>query len=85
MAAGTDPASVAGQPQRALPVVLAMIALAVPVLIALGLISVTVGGSAVLFGAMTAVFPVLPVVAAFLWVDRWEPEPPLLLLAAFLW
>lgn len=85
MAAGTDPASGAAQPQRALPVVLALIALAVPVLIALGLISVTVGGSAVLFGVMTAVFPVLPVVAAFLWVDRWEPEPPLLLLAAFLW
>ena len=85
MAAGTDPASGAGRPQRALPVVLGLVALAVPVLVALGLISVTVGGPAVLFGAMTAVFPVLPVVAAFLWVDRWEPEPPLLLLAAFLW
>ena len=23
--------------------------------------------------------------AAFLWIDRWEPEPPRLLLIAFLW
>jgi len=71
--------------RTALPAALGLIALAVPVLIALGLISVTIGGSAVLVGTMTAVFPVLPVVAAFLWVDRWEPEPPKLLLAAFLW
>jgi RsiW-degrading membrane proteinase PrsW (M82 family) len=28
---------------------------------------------------------VAPVVAAFLWIDRFEPEPPRLLLAAFLW
>jgi protease PrsW len=68
-----------------LPAVLGLIALAVPVLIALSLISSAIGGPAALFGTITAVFPVLPVVAAFLWVDRWEPEPPKLLLAAFLW
>lgn len=34
---------------------------------------------------MAAVVPALPVVAAFLWVDRWEPEPPRLLVAAFVW
>jgi RsiW-degrading membrane proteinase PrsW (M82 family) len=69
----------------ALPAVLGLIALAVPVLIALGLISLTIGGAAELAGLTAAVFPVLPVVTAFLWVDRWEPEPPQLLLAAFLW
>lgn len=69
----------------ALPAVLGLIALAVPVLVALGLISFTIGGAAELAGLTAAVFPVLPVVTAFLWVDRWEPEPPQLLLAAFLW
>jgi RsiW-degrading membrane proteinase PrsW (M82 family) len=85
MAAETHPATGPGQHGRVLPAVLGLIALAVPVLVAFGLISVTIGGAAALVGAMTAVFPVLPVVAAFLWVDRWEPEPPQLLLAAFLW
>ena len=60
-------------------------ALAAGFLIALGFISNTVGGGAVLVGAMAAVLPALPVLAVFLWVDRWEPEPPRLLLAAFLW
>ena len=64
---------------------LGLVALAVPFLIALGFISTDLGGPAVLVGAMAAVLPVLPVVAVFLWVDRWEPEPPRLLLAAFLW
>jgi RsiW-degrading membrane proteinase PrsW (M82 family) len=64
---------------------LGLMALAAGFLLALGFISSTVGGSAVLVGAMAAVLPALPVVAVFLWVDRWEPEPPRLLLAAFLW
>ena len=71
--------------RTALPAVLGLIALAVPVFIALGLIGSAIGATAVLVGMTTAVFPVLPVVTAFLWVDRWEPEPPKLLLAAFLW
>ncbi|MFY9806389.1 MAG: PrsW family intramembrane metalloprotease [Pseudonocardiaceae bacterium] len=64
---------------------LGLVALAIPFLIALSFISTAVGGAAVLVGAMAAMLPVLPVVWAFLWVDRWEPEPPRLLLAAFLW
>jgi RsiW-degrading membrane proteinase PrsW (M82 family) len=70
--------------QVALPA-LGLVALAAGFLIALGFISNTVGGGAVLVGAMAAVLPALPVLAVFLWVDRWEPEPPRLLLAAFLW
>ncbi len=75
----------AAQRRRELLSVLRLVALAVPVLVALGLISVSVGSAAVLVGTMAAVLPVLPVVATFLWVDRWEPEPSQLLIAAFLW
>jgi protease PrsW len=32
-----------------------------------------------------AALPVGPVVAVFLWLDRYEPEPPLLLAAALAW
>lgn len=66
-------------------VVLGLVALAVPVLVVLGLISASIGGPAMVVGTTAAVLPVLPVVATFLWVDRWEPEPSWLLLAAFLW
>lgn len=65
--------------------VLGLVALAVPALIVLGLLSTNIGSAGVLVGTMAAVLPVLPVVAAFLWVDRWEPEPSGLLLAGFLW
>jgi protease PrsW len=71
--------------RRVLLPVLGLVALAVPGLIALGFISTNIGGGAVLVGALAAVLPVIPVVAAFLWVDRWEPEPSRLLFAAFLW
>ncbi len=79
------PLGSAAQRRRVLLPVLGLVALAIPVLIALGVISTDVGGDAVLVGVMAAVLPVLPVVGVFLWVDRWEPEPPRLLLAAFLW
>ncbi|MGH3797209.1 MAG: PrsW family intramembrane metalloprotease [Pseudonocardiaceae bacterium] len=65
--------------------VLGLVVLAIPALIVLGFLSTSIGDAAVLVGTMAAVLPVLPVVAAFLWVDRWEPEPSRLLLAAFLW
>ena len=65
--------------------VLGLVVLAVPGLIVLGVISTNIGSGAVLVGAMAAVLPVILVVTAFLWVDRWEPEPSRLLLAAFLW
>jgi protease PrsW len=70
--------------QALLPVV-GLVALGVAALIAVGVISTSIGGAAVLVGGMAAVAPVVLVVAAFLWVDRWEPEPSPLLLAAFLW
>ena len=54
-------------------------------LVVLGLVSGSIGVGAVLVGALCALVPVGPVVWAFLWVDRWEPEPPRTLLFAFLW
>ncbi|MGH4023301.1 MAG: PrsW family intramembrane metalloprotease, partial [Pseudonocardiaceae bacterium] len=71
--------------RRVLLPVLGLVGLAIPALIVLGLLTTNVGNGPMLVGTMAAVLPVLPVVAAFLWVDRWEPEPSGLLLAAFLW
>lgn len=51
----------------------------------LGLVSGSIGVGAVLVGTICALVPVGPVVWAFLWVDRWEPEPARTLLFAFLW
>lgn len=65
--------------------VLGLIALGVCGLVVLGLLRTAVGGAGVVVGALGALLPVVPVVAAFLWIDRWEPEPPRLLLVAFLW
>lgn len=65
--------------------VLGLIALGICGLVVLGLVGTTVGPGGVVVGALGALLPVGPVVAAFLWVDRWEPEPPRLLLLAFCW
>jgi len=40
---------------------------------------------ALVVGAVLAALPVGPVVATYLWLDRYEPEPPGLLLGAFGW
>lgn len=85
MTAAPTPASGPARHRSGVRAVLSLVALAVPLVLVLGLIGASIGGVAVLVGMMAAVLPVLPVVAAFLWVDRWEPEPSRLLLAAFLW
>ncbi|MBK1785196.1 PrsW family intramembrane metalloprotease [Prauserella sp. ASG 168] len=54
-------------------------------LLVLGLATVRVGVLAVVIGVIAAVVPVAVVTAAFLWIDRWEPEPAKLLLLSFLW
>ncbi|MEU3272752.1 PrsW family intramembrane metalloprotease [Saccharomonospora sp. NPDC006951] len=54
-------------------------------LLVFGLATVRVGVLAVIIGVVAAVVPVAIVVAAFLWIDRWEPEPAKLLLLTFLW
>ncbi|GLZ40353.1 PrsW family intramembrane metalloprotease [Actinokineospora sp. NBRC 105648] len=54
-------------------------------LVLLALSTARVGLVAELVGVGAALLPVGPVVAAFLWVDRWEPEPARLLWLAFGW
>ncbi|MGH3846022.1 MAG: PrsW family intramembrane metalloprotease, partial [Pseudonocardiaceae bacterium] len=83
--AAPAPTSAPARGRATLRPVLVLVGLAVAVLVALGVISTTIGGIAMMVGTMAAVLPVLPVVATFLWVDRWEPEPAGLLFAAFLW
>ena len=65
--------------------VIGLVALGICGLVVLGLVGTSVGLGGVVVGALCALLPVGPVVAAFLWIDRWEPEPPRLLLIAFLW
>lgn len=65
--------------------VLLLVGLAVCGLVVLGLAASTVGPTGVVVGVLCALLPVGPVVATFLWVDRWEPEPPWWLLLAFGW
>ena len=65
--------------------IVALVVFAICGLVLLGVVSGSIGVGAVLVGALCALLPVGPVVWAFLWVDRWEPEPPRTLLFAFLW
>ena len=75
-----------GRQRRAvLGTVLLLLVFGVCGLIVLGLVGGSIGLGAVLVGALGALVPVGPVVWAFLWVDRWEPEPTRTLLFAFLW
>jgi RsiW-degrading membrane proteinase PrsW (M82 family) len=54
-------------------------------LIVVGVVTSDLSTSAVVAGAALATLPVVPVVATFLWLDRWEPEPGWTLLFAFVW
>lgn len=65
--------------------VLGLIIFGVCGLAVLGVMIGRVGTVAVLIGAVAALVPVALVISAFLWVDRWEPEPSGLLAAALLW
>lgn len=50
-----------------------------------GLTVLGAGPAPAVLATFFAFVPVVPVVAVFLWIDRWEPEPGRLLLMAFLW
>lgn len=65
--------------------VFGLISFAVCGLTLLALATVRVGPLAVVIGVAAALVPVVLVVAVFLWIDRWEPEPARLLLLAFAW
>ncbi|MFV0429549.1 MAG: PrsW family intramembrane metalloprotease [Arachnia sp.] len=49
------------------------------------LIGTIFGGSATIAGTVLSLVPLAMVVAVVAWIDRWEPEPRLLLVAAFVW
>ncbi|WP_019855823.1 PrsW family intramembrane metalloprotease [Actinopolyspora mortivallis] len=51
----------------------------------LGIATARVGYVAATVGALAALLPVGVVFGAIVWIDRWEPEPPMMLLGAFLW
>lgn len=81
-----DPTS--KRPTRGLTVLLPIVALVVLAACGLTLLALStarVGIVAELVGVGAALLPVGPVVAAFLWIDRWEPEPARLLWLAFGW
>jgi RsiW-degrading membrane proteinase PrsW (M82 family) len=63
--------------------VIGLVVLAACGLALLAIGTARVGMLAELVGVAAALLPVWPVVAAFLWVDRWEPEPAKLLWLAF--
>jgi RsiW-degrading membrane proteinase PrsW (M82 family) len=65
--------------------VIGLVVIGVCGLVVLGLVGNSLGIGGVIVGAICALLPVGPVVATFLWIDRWEPEPPRLLLLAFAW
>ncbi|MFD0492281.1 hypothetical protein ACFQ0O_40365 [Saccharopolyspora spinosporotrichia] len=62
-----------------------LIVLGICGLVMVGVTTSRVGSLPALVGAVAALLPVGVVFAAIVWIDRWEPEPPLLLLGAFLW
>lgn len=64
-------------------VVTVLCVLAMLILLTFGIIGGE--GSSLVVGAVLALIPVGPVVGVFLLLDRWEPEPPKLLLIAFAW
>jgi len=77
------------RPRRTATLVFEIVGIALGLVGALWLLSVVVGqgggvGATVLAGFL-AFLPLLGVLAAIMWVDRWEPEPRWLLLTALLW
>lgn len=62
-----------------------LIVLGVCGLVMIGVTTSKVGVVPALVGSLSALLPVGIVFATIVWIDRWEPEPPLLMLGAFLW
>ncbi|WP_278315172.1 PrsW family intramembrane metalloprotease [Lolliginicoccus levis] len=71
--------------RRALVPIAVMVIMAIIAVLLLGLTMLQAGAAASLGSAILAFVPVIPLAALFLWVDRWEPEPGRMLLAAFMW
>ena len=67
-----------------LGVVLAVL-MAIAGLVIFGIVFLSTGSSGFVWGLTFAFIPVIPLVALFLWLDRYEPEPAKTVLFAFCW
>jgi RsiW-degrading membrane proteinase PrsW (M82 family) len=65
--------------------VLGIAVLALVLLVVFAYLTVALGPGAVAVGFVAALLPLIVVLAAVGWIDRWEPEPRLALVFAFLW
>jgi RsiW-degrading membrane proteinase PrsW (M82 family) len=70
---------------RLLVWVLAALAMAALALSLVALLVSATGTTAFAIGLVLAAIPAVAVVSAFLWLDRYEPEPPGVLVFAFAW
>lgn len=66
-------------------IVAALVGLLIAFLVVIGLMAGSLGAGALLLCALAALVPLAIVLGGALWVDRWEPEPKLALLLAWLW
>ncbi|WP_053206751.1 PrsW family intramembrane metalloprotease [Jiangella muralis] len=73
------------QRRRVLWPILGLVAAAGCAVVVLGLAVGDLAPSTIAVATLFALLPVVVVVGAFLWLDRWEPEPGRTMLAAFLW
>ncbi|SDS70143.1 PrsW family intramembrane metalloprotease [Jiangella sp. DSM 45060] len=73
------------QRRRVLWPILGLVAAAGCAVVVLGLAVGDLAPSTIATATLFALLPVVVVVGAFLWLDRWEPEPGRTMLAAFLW
>ncbi|GGC58121.1 PrsW family intramembrane metalloprotease [Hoyosella rhizosphaerae] len=71
--------------RRALVPIVVMVAMAIVAMMLVALSAVTMGIDVAVVATGLAFLPVIPIAMLFLWIDRWEPEPGRMLLAAFLW
>jgi protease PrsW len=75
----------AGKSKRSLGESLMWLIFAVVGLTLAGLIVYGVGAGVALVGAASAIIPAVFYLAVFLWLDRYDPEPPGRLIFAFVW
>ncbi|MEO8527607.1 MAG: PrsW family intramembrane metalloprotease [Pseudolysinimonas sp.] len=66
-------------------VIVSGVILGIALLLVLGYFLAFIGPQLTFFGALLALIPLTIVLLGVRWIDRWEPEPRLLVLIAFLW
>ncbi|BCJ71396.1 hypothetical protein CS0771_09400 [Catellatospora sp. IY07-71] len=71
--------------RRWLPLAAAIVVVGGSALGMLGYLGWNLGPQAFTIGLITAFLPVPVLISVFLWLDRYEPEPPKLLVGCFLW